>query len=190
MVSDLEELEGTLGLFERIYHQFVQDQGPTPRPPIGAMVEVPSAVYQAEAIARQVDFLSVGSNDLSRYLLAVDCTNPRVAPLLDALHPTVLRASRDVASAARASGKPVGCRGELAGDPGPDLLLLGMGFDELSVSVTALPRIRRVVNSFTRDQMHALAQRALGCDRARSVRDTLDQALAEAGLEALGGLGP
>lgn len=190
MVSGLEELERALDLFGRVYDQFVQDEGPTPRPPIGAMIEVPSAVYQAEAIARRVDFISVGSNDLTQYLLAVDRTNPRVAPLFEALHPAVLHALRDIADAARAAGKPVGCCGELAGEPGPALLLLGMGFDELSVSVTALPRIRRAVHSFTRGEMQGLAQQALGCDRAQAVRDLIEGALAEAGLEALSGLGP
>jgi phosphotransferase system enzyme I (PtsP) len=186
MISGLEELERALALFERTLDHFVQDEGPTRRPPIGAMIEVPSAVYQAEAVARRVDFLSVGTNDLTQYLLAVDRTNPRVAALLEPLHPAVLRALRDIVDAARAAGKPVGCCGELAGEPGPALLLLGLGFDELSMGVTALPHIRRVVHRFTLEQMQRLAQRALLCDRAQAVRDILEGALTEAGLGALG----
>ena len=188
MVSGLDELERALDLFERTHAQLVQDEGPVPRPPIGAMIEVPSAVYQTEAIARRVDFLSVGTNDLTQYLLAVDRTNPRVAPLLEALHPAVLRALHAIAAAAQAAGKPIGCCGELAGEPGPALLLLGLSFGELSMGVSALPRIRQVVHGFTRGQMGDLAGRALRCDRPRAVRDLLDGALAGAGLGGPGGL--
>ncbi|MEA3274055.1 MAG: putative PEP-binding protein [Pseudomonadota bacterium] len=150
-----------------------------------ALNEVPSAVYQAEAIARRVDVLSVGTNDLTQYLLAVDRTNPRVAQLLEAFHPAVLCALRDIAGAARAAGKPVACCGELAGDPASVLLLLGMGFDGLSMSVGALPRVRWVVRSFTREQMRRLAASALQCDKAESVRRLLSEALENAGLGGL-----
>jgi phosphotransferase system enzyme I (PtsP) len=185
MISGVAELEEAQKLFELAYQQLCQEGVAVVRPRIGVMIEVPSAVYQAKEIAQQVDFLSVGTNDLTQYLLAVDRTNPRVAKLLEPLHPAVLRALMDVVEAARSVGKPVSVCGELASDPAAVLLLLAMGFDGLSVSVGALPRIRCAVCGFTRERMHALLKTVLQCDRADSVRKVLHQALEEAGLAGL-----
>lgn len=185
MINGLKELEDSLRLFEQAYQQLREEEVAVARPQIGVMIEVPSAVYQAKELAQRVDFLSVGTNDLTQYLLAVDRTNPRVAKLLEPLHPAVLRALMEIVQAAHSANKPVSVCGELASDPASVLLLLGMGFDNLSVNVGALPRIRCVVCGFTRKRMHAIVEEALQCDRAESVRKILHQALEDVGLGGL-----
>ena len=113
MISGTHELEEALHLIHRAWGE-VRDEGvDIPLPPIGVMIEVPAAVYQVRELARQVDFLSVGSNDLTQYLLAVDRNNPRVADLYDFLHPAVLQALRLVVDGAHAEGKPVSICGEI-----------------------------------------------------------------------------
>ena len=121
-------------------------------PPIGVMVEVPSAVYQARELARRVDFLSVGSNDLTQYLLAVDRNNPRVAELYHFYHPAVLRALKIIVDSGHAEGKSVSICGELAGDPGGAILLMAMGYDLLSMSAYNIPKVKAVIRKITRQQ--------------------------------------
>lgn len=118
-------------------------------PPIGMMVEIPAAVYQTRELARQVDFLSVGSNDLTQYLLAVDRNNPRVADLYDYLHPAVLHALKKVVDDAHLEGKPVSICGEMAGDPAAAVLLMAMGFDSLSMNATNLPKVKWLLRQIT-----------------------------------------
>jgi len=117
------------------------------RPKIGIMIEVPAAIYQLEQLSRHTDFFSVGTNDLSQYLLAIDRNNPRVSGRLDPGHPALLHALQLIVHASRTAGKPVTVCGEMANDPGCALLLLGMGFDGLSISATAIPRVKWAVRS-------------------------------------------
>ncbi len=107
-------------------------------PPVGVMVEVPAAVYQADALARRVSFLSVGTNDLTQYLLAVDRNNAHVASIYDELHPAVLRALMTVVAGARVYGREVSVCGEMAGDPLAAVLLLGIGVHNLSMGAGSL----------------------------------------------------
>lgn len=149
MISGIEELQEALVLIRRC-HLEVQSEGYTqPFPPVGVMIEVPSAVYLAGALAAQIDFLSVGSNDLTQYLLAVDRNNPRVADLYRALHPAVLAALQHVVDAAHSHGKTVSICGELAGDPRAVPLLLAMGFDQLSMNAANLPRVKKILTSMS-----------------------------------------
>ena len=101
------------------------------------MIELPAAVYQTKALASLVDFVSIGSNDLTQYLLAVDRNNPRVANLYSAFHPAVLSALVYVVREAKAAGKPVSICGEMAGDPGAAVLLIAMGFEILSMNAAS-----------------------------------------------------
>jgi signal transduction protein with GAF and PtsI domain len=154
-------------------------------PPIGLMIEMPSAVYQLEELARRADFFSVGSNDLAQYLLAIDRDNPHVAQRLDPLRPAVLRALRQVVDASRRSGKPVAVCGEMASDPGCALLLLGLGFNSLSISAAALPRVKWAIRSVDFSRMQSLAKKALMLDRPEPIRQLLEKALEGAGLDQL-----
>ncbi|RJQ45847.1 MAG: phosphoenolpyruvate-protein phosphotransferase PtsP [Gammaproteobacteria bacterium] len=185
MISALSEVDEALRLIRRV-HDELNENGETPvMPRVGVMIEVPSAVYQADAIAARVDFLSVGSNDLTQYLLAVDRNNARVASLYDALHPAVLRALMQVVEGAHRHEKPVSVCGEMAGDPAAALLLLGMGMDSLSMSVASLPRVKWMIRNFSRDEARRLLDEALQLHTTSAIRLLLHAALQQAGLGGL-----
>jgi phosphoenolpyruvate-protein phosphotransferase (PTS system enzyme I) len=128
---------------------------------VGAMIEIPSASVVADAIAAECDFLSVGTNDLVQYLLAVDRGNDRVASLYDPCHPAVLLTLRHVFAAAANRGIPCGVCGELAGDPGWAALLLGLGADSLSMSAPSVPEVRYVLRRSDRQSRESLAAAVL-----------------------------
>ena len=137
---------------------------------IGVMIEVPAAALCAEEIARDVQFMSIGTNDLVQYTLAVDRLNDAVAPLYETTHPAVLRLIRHVVSVAHQAGRWVGVCGEMASDIVLVPLLLGLGIDELSAAALLVPRIKRAVQTLEIGECRELAARALGCD---SAADTL-----------------
>ena len=151
-------------------------------PEIGVMIEVPAAVYQARLLAKQVDFLAVGSNDLTQYMLAVDRNNPRVASLYRDLHPAVLMALREVATAGHAEGKAVGICGELAGTPAGAVLCLAMGYDVLSMNSTNLPRVKWVIRNISMTQARRWLVSVLRMSQAEEIEEFMREALIEAGL--------
>lgn len=185
MISQLSEVDEAKRLVQRAYQELINGGEAIVMPPLGVMIEVPSAVYQSEQIARRVDFLSIGTNDLTQYLLAVDRNNSRVAALYDALHPAVLRAIYQVIAAGHRQGKPVGVCGEMAGDPAAAIALLGMRVDTLSMSVASLPRVKWAIRNVRRDHAETLLAEVLDMEDAVSVRDRLEQALDDAGLGGL-----
>jgi phosphocarrier protein FPr len=137
---------------------------------VGIMVEVPAAALLANNFAREVDFFSIGTNDLTQYTLAMDRTNPAVSSQADGLHPAVLRLIDQTVQAAHAAGKWVGVCGELGADPEAVPILVGLGVDELSVSTPAIPTVKAQIRTLTLDQTQALAAQALQCDTAAEVR--------------------
>jgi phosphotransferase system enzyme I (PtsP) len=185
MVSQISEVDETKLLIERAYHELLAGGENIAMPPLGVMVEVPSAVYQSEAIARRVDFLSIGSNDLTQYLLAVDRNNARVAGLYDALHPAVLRAIYQVIESGHRQGKPVGVCGEMAGDPVAAIVLLGMGVDHMSMSVASLPRVKWAIRNISCDQAKTILAEVLDMDDPLAVREHVEKVLESAGLGGL-----
>jgi phosphotransferase system enzyme I (PtsP) len=185
MISSLSELQEALELLYRAHDELL-DEGLTPiMPSVGVMVEVPAAVYQARELARQVDFLSVGSNDLTQYLLAVDRNNSRVADLYHSYHPAVLHALKAVADAGHAEGKQVSICGELASDPGAVLMLMAMGYDILSMGVTSLARSKYVIRQVTTAQAQQLLDRVLELHSARHIQQAVDEALREFGVSPM-----
>lgn len=185
MISTIGEVEASLRLIRRV-HQELRDEGEGANlPPVGVMVEVPAAIYQIEALARRVDYLSIGSNDLTQYMLAVDRNNSRVAALYDSLHPAVLRALTHAVLGAQRCGRPIGVCGEMAGDPAAVILLLGMGVSNLSASVASLPRIKRVIRNFSVAQARNILDQVLLMEDAGEIRAYLDGVLEQAGLGGL-----
>ncbi len=140
---------------------------------IGVMIEVPSAALLADRIAPLADFFSIGTNDLAQYTLATDRTNSSVAALADPLHPAVLQLIQRTCQAGAAAGIPVSICGEIGGDPNVIPLLLGLGLDELSVPVPAIPLIKEAVRRCTQATCCALAEQALRCEDASAVRALL-----------------
>jgi phosphocarrier protein FPr len=142
---------------------------------LGVMIEIPSAVAIADQLAAEVDFFSIGTNDLSQYIMAGDRTNPKVANLADALHPAVLRMIQQTVQAAHAAGIWVGLCGELAADPLAAPILIGLGLDELSVNPQAIPAIKQAIAQLTVLEAEAIAASALQQDSAADVRQLLIQ---------------
>ena len=151
-------------------------------PKIGAMIEVPSAVYQIDDICELVDFVSIGTNDLTQYLLAVDRNNENVAELYSSLHPAVLKAMRQIVDGARRSNTPISVCGELAGDPLGVMALLGMGIDVLSMSVGSLLRAKKVIMSFSHEELAQMFNDAILMSDAFLIREMYAGKLDERGL--------
>lgn len=185
MISRVSELDDALAIIHHTYRALRREGEGVTMPKTGVLIEVPSAAIQAEALARRVDILSVGTNDLTQYLLAVDRNNERVAQLYDSLHPALIRTLMQVVEAAHRAGRQIGVCGEAAGDPAAALLLLGMGFDSLSVTAFNLPRIKRVIRSFTRTQAKHLLENALEYENPEPIRASLNAALEAADLGSL-----
>ncbi len=185
MIGSVEELETAKEYIFQALNELREEGQVISTPRIGVMIEVPSAVYQIEIIAAMVDFLSIGTNDLTQYILAIDRNNERVAARYDALHPAVLRAIVEVVDASHLLGREVTVCGELAGDPMGAVLLLGMGIDVLSMSAGSLPRIKWVIQSFKQSDARQLLTAALECSRPTQIRAMLSQALEERGLGGL-----
>src|SRR5690606_20520191 len=136
-------------------------------------------------IARRADFLSVGSNDLTQYLLAVDRNNPRVSRLFSTLHPAVLRVLKNISEEAHARNKRVSICGEMAGNPGAAVLLIAMGFDILSMNATNLLKVKSVIRNFSLAQAHDLLERVLQEETTDAVKALVDFELYNAGVDRL-----
>jgi phosphotransferase system enzyme I (PtsP) len=185
MVTGLDELEQALAMLARADRELREEGEATAMPTTGVMIEVPSAVFLAGSLAERVDFLSVGTNDLAQYMLAVDRNNERVSTPHDSFHPAVLDAVVQVVRRARRLGRPVSVCGELAGDPAGALLLLGMGVDALSMSPASLSRVKLAIRSFTVERARALLETALEQLDGLSVHQLLNTALEEAGVSEI-----
>ncbi|MBL1260237.1 MAG: phosphoenolpyruvate--protein phosphotransferase [Thiotrichaceae bacterium] len=185
MISNVAEVDRALQLIGRAHQELLAAGETVVMPKVGIMVEVPAVIYLMEVLASRVDFFSVGTNDLTQYLLAVDRNNPRVASLYDSLHPAVLRALIQIIAAANLAGKPVSICGEVAGDPVATLLLLGMGVSSLSMSAASMLRVKSVIRSFTMSDARSVLDEALQYDDAATIRDYLERTLEKQGLGGL-----
>jgi phosphotransferase system enzyme I (PtsP) len=186
MISGKAELVESLVLINRVRAEIEEELGETiGLPMIGAMIEVPSAVYQIEDICSTVDFVSIGTNDLTQYLLAVDRNNENVADLYSSLHPAVLKAMCQIVEGAALSKTPVSVCGELAGDPLGVMALLGMGIDNLSMSVGSLLRAKKVIMSFDHAELVEMLKQALTMSDAFNIREMYASKLDQRGLGGL-----
>jgi phosphoenolpyruvate-protein phosphotransferase len=180
MVATLADVELLVALRDRARETLVGAGVPVAeRMVTGIMIEVPSAAFLAPELARRVDFFSIGTNDLTQYILAADRGNAALAALQDALHPAVLRAVARIVEGADGAGIPVAVCGELAGDPAGALVLVGLGVDELSADAGSLDGVRAALAGVTRLQLNALAHAALDASDAETVRAMADALLAQ-----------
>ena len=155
--------------------------------PVGMMIEVPSAALQARTFAREVDFFSIGTNDLIQYTLAVDRSNERIASLYSGAHPAVIALVRDVVRAAKRAGIAVSLCGELAGELEYATLLLGLGLRKLSITPPAIPEIKRVIRSIKIAECERIARKAAGFDSEREVLNYLREQVRKVAPEVFDG---
>jgi phosphotransferase system enzyme I (PtsP) len=183
MISGVQELDDALILIHRAKDEVQEEAGKMLKfPHVGAMIEVPSSIYQIEEICGLVDFVSIGTNDLTQYLLAVDRNNEAVADLFSSLHPSVLRAIVQVVEGAARQNTPVSVCGELAGDPVGAMALIGMGIESLSMSAGSLLRVKKVIRSFSHEELVAFFKEAVTLLDPQDVRDFYIEKLDERGL--------
>lgn len=185
MVSHIPEVTEAIALIERAFQELCQEGVQIQRPAIGVMIEVPGAIYQVSQIARYVDFLSVGSNDLTQYLLAVDRNNPRVADLYSSLHPSVLHALYTIAGQVKHSDCKLSLCGELAGDPRGAILLMAMGYDSLSMNAVNLPRVKSAIRQIHRRDAVQLLDSVLKLETSEQVLKKIGIEMEELGLSQL-----
>jgi len=185
MISNLLEVEEARALIERAYEEIREEGLKVKRPQIGAMIEVPAAVYQARSIATKLDFLAVGSNDLTQYMLAVDRNNSRVADLYQELHPAVIWALREVAVAAHQEAKPIGICGEMAGSEAGAILLVAMGYDVLSMNASNIPRIKWALRQISLMQARKMLARVLRMSDAEEIQKFMREQIRAFGLERM-----
>ena len=177
MVTNIGEVDSALELLDRAHEELEEEGLHLADPPVGVMIEVPAMLYQVEALLRRVDFLSLGTNDLTQYLLAVDRNNARVSELYDSLHPSVLRVVSDLVDTAHKFDKPVSICGEMAGDPAAVPLLVGMGVDILSMSPARLSRVKSVIRNLSRRRSEQLLHTVLGMEDSKTIRDFVNDEL-------------
>lgn len=182
MVSSVNEIEEALHLIYREYHEVRAEGFDIVMPQVGVMIEVPAAVYQVREFAERVDFLSVGSNDLTQYLLAVDRNNPRVASLYHSFHPSVLQALYRIAQDAKATNVQLSICGELAGNPAGAILLMAMGYDALSMNASNLLKVKSVIRGIELSWAKRLLDNVLRLDSPYIVESTMNLALKDAGF--------
>ncbi len=178
MVATLADARMLLDLRDEARAQVDAADEPCPeRMVTGVMIEVPSAAMMAPELARMVDFFSIGTNDLTQYVLAADRGNPSLARFQDALHPAVLRTVAAVIAGARTAGIPVAVCGELAGDPAGAVVLVGLGVDELSADVGSLDGVRAALAKVTSAELRVLAVKSLAATDAETVRAAANELL-------------
>jgi phosphotransferase system, enzyme I, PtsP len=183
MISSLEELRRARELLSEAQGElFREGLEHNPNLKVGIMVEVPSAVWLAPRLIREVDFFSIGTNDLIQYLLAADRNNPRVAHLYEALHPAVLSAIAEIVNVAHAAGKEVCICGEMASDPLATLLLVGMGLDQLSLSPLFIPVIRKIVRETNYRTARLIAHDTLEMASVQEIKGYLIERYRDLGL--------
>ncbi len=162
MISGLDELRRAVAVLKECAQDLDRDgHAFNQKMEVGAMIEIPSAAILADTLAREVDFFSVGTNDLIQYTIAVDRVNEKIAHLYEPTHPAVLRLLKMIADGAHANGIWVGVCGEMAGDIALIPLLLGLGMDELSVGATLVPRVKRAVQTLAIKECQNLVEEAL-----------------------------
>ena len=171
MVATVDEVKKARALLDKCRTQLLAEGQPASEEmEVGIMVEIPTAALLAELLAAEVDFFSIGTNDLAQYTMAADRTNARVAHLATGFQPAVLRLVRDVIAAAHDQNKWVGLCGELAGEPLAIPILLGLGIDELSMNPPAIPQAKQVIRSLTMDEAREVAQAALRLSSPEAVQ--------------------
>jgi phosphotransferase system enzyme I (PtsI)/phosphotransferase system enzyme I (PtsP) len=185
MVANTAELSTFHLILADACSQLIEEGIDIVKPPVGIMVEVPAAISQLPLWRSQLDFISIGSNDLSQYLLALDRNNPRVSAAYDHIHPAVLREIARIVDSAEGLELPLSLCGEMSSDPAAVVLLIGMGIRSLSMSAAQLPRIKWLIRSIRAEEARSLARQALAMGDSDAIRALVNDKLRELGLSSL-----
>ncbi len=172
MVSNNAELNETLAIVQEVKEEIRKEgRDYDPNMPVGVMIEVPAAVMIADRMAKKVKFFSIGTNDLIQYSVAVDRANDKISELFQPFHPGVLRLIQMTAQAAHANGIKVAVCGEMSGDPATAFLLLGIDIDELSMTPSFIPVIKRLIRAVSLEEVKRIADLSLTFDTAAEVKE-------------------
>lgn len=185
MITTLKEVEEAELLLDQAFLELIEEGYQIKKPKRGVMIEVPAAVFLAKQLAKRVDFISVGSNDLAQYLLAVDRNNPQVANLYDPFHPAMLRTLLKIVEEGHAGGIEVSICGEMAADPLAVILLVAMGFDTLSMNSASLLKVKWVIRHITIAMARKALSDVLEMDHSEDIRSYLQKTLEAHGLGSL-----
>lgn len=174
MISSVDEIHRIRKIMDSVAMELTKEgHDIAEKLPFGIMVEVPAALQIIDALAKEVDYLSIGTNDLIQYLMAADRNNPRVKHYYDPYHPAVLHAIKRVADAGRAAGKKVSVCGEMASDPLNAVLMTGMGIREFSLSAPSIPKVKQALRSVSLRTCQEMARKVLEFDTASEIRQYL-----------------
>lgn len=185
MISNVKEFDSALELIHRAFQELQNEGFGVLMPKVGVMVEVPSIIYQLADLRHRIDFISVGSNDLTQYLLAVDRNNPNVSKLYNHYHPAVLRACYDIAVQAKSLDIPVSICGELAGEPMAAVLLMAMGYGSLSMAANNLLKVKALIRFIDSKQAEQILLAVLKLDNSQDIEDYLYRNLSDVGISPL-----
>jgi phosphotransferase system enzyme I (PtsP) len=183
MISGVDEVRRIKGILEQVKEELRRDGKVfDPEIGLGIMVEVPAAVLVAEMLAKEVDYFSIGTNDLIQYTLACDRNNPRVKKWYDPYHPAVLQSIKKVADAAAGAGKQATLCGEMAGEPINAVLLIGLGLRSFSLSAPNIPRVKEAIRRISLPQAKGIADHVLAMESATEIKQYLEGVRHELGL--------
>jgi len=178
MISGIEEIREAKRIFTEVKNELLAEGTELGNDiEIGIMIEVPSAVIVAEELAKEVDFFSIGTNDLIQYVLAIDRINERVTYLYEPLHPAVLRLIKQVVDIGHRAGIRVAMCGEMAGEPAYTMILLGLELDELSMNPLAIPRVKKIIRGATLKESKALLNKVMTLSSTAEIRAFVDAAM-------------
>ena len=170
MISRISEIKEANKILEKAKEELRKEGKPFKEDiEVGVMIEVPSAAVISDIIAKEVDFLSIGTNDLIQYTMAVDRVNADVAHLYSPMHPAILRLLKTIIDSAHAAGKNVGMCGEMAGDPAYTAVLLGLGLDEFSMSAVQIPKVKKIIRSISKTEAKKLVEQLFKCTNMNEV---------------------
>ncbi|MGI6606614.1 MAG: phosphoenolpyruvate--protein phosphotransferase [Peptococcia bacterium] len=174
MISNATEIRKANAILAQVKAELDQEGIPYDHElQVGIMIEIPAAAVIADLLIKEVDFFSIGTNDLIQYTIAVDRMNEHISYLYEPLHPAVLRLVKNVIDASHRAGKWTGMCGEMAGDVAAAPILLGLGLDEFSMSAVSIPRVKKVIRSLTHAEAQELARKALAAENAEEIRQLL-----------------
>ncbi|HET6421885.1 MAG TPA: phosphoenolpyruvate--protein phosphotransferase [Geobacteraceae bacterium] len=183
MVSSVEEIRTIRKILDEIRLALKKEGHPiAPSIPLGIMIELPAAVQTAHLLIREVDFFSIGTNDLIQYTMAADRNNPKVKKYYDPYHPAVLHSIRRVAEVALQAGKKVSVCGEMASDPVNAVLLLGLGISDFSLAAPYIPAVKQAVRKITMARAEEIAVRVLAMENSTDIKNYLQEVKRELGL--------